>query len=60
MATRKAVVLHKFLNSHEELRDCIETFQPPDKLQPNEIEVDVRAIAINFAVGVRYACTGCL
>ena len=49
----KTVVIRQFLSSHQELSDCIETFKPPETLQPHEVEVDVRAIAVNFAVRKR-------
>lgn len=47
----KAVVIRKTLSTHKELPNCIEQFDLPETLKPYEVEIDIRAIAANFAVG---------
>ena len=46
----KTVVIRKTLSAHKELLNCIEQFELPETLKPYEVEIDIRAIAANFAV----------
>lgn len=45
----KAVVIRKTLSTYKELPNCIEVFKLPETLKPHEVEIDIRAIAMNFA-----------
>jgi NADPH2:quinone reductase len=44
-----AVVIRKWLTSPSELNECIETFELPETIADDEVEVAVKAVAVNFA-----------